>query len=532
MVAFYRSNSWFHTPDQIYVKLLSGGDPVRLTNDPRLKYGVSFSPDGSRVAYTVEGPSDFKTFTVSPMGGEPSLLLSNAGGLTWLDQRRVLFAEQDGRGAHMGIVTALEDRSEYRKVYFPEHERAMAHYSHPSPDRRWVLVVEMDPVWQPCRLTPLDGSSSGRQVGPPGKCTSAAWSPDGKWMYFGAEVQGGHHLWRQRFPEGQPEQITFGPTEEDGLAVAPDGHSLITSIGLEESAIWMHSHGGDRQLSSEGRVTPLQSLSLGTNYKAHTSARFSSDGKFLFHLMRHDSPASPSELWRLNLESEKSEAILRGVSILDYDISNDGEEVVFSTQPPGKTSQVWLARLNGSSAPRLIAWTGERTPFFGPGGAVVFQFTDGKANYIGRMARDGSGRSQVTPATIADLHTISPDRRWILAGNATATIAVPTEGGTLRRICNWNCPAAWAPNGKFLYVGLSPGSQSTHGETLVIPIPPGETLPNLPVSGIQGLEVRRLLPSASVLDAWDISPGVDPSVYAYVKTTVHRNLYRIPVPRD
>ncbi|HUS07800.1 MAG TPA: transcriptional regulator, partial [Bryobacteraceae bacterium] len=38
MVAFYRSDSWFLTPDQIYVKLLPNGEPVQLTRDPRTKY--------------------------------------------------------------------------------------------------------------------------------------------------------------------------------------------------------------------------------------------------------------------------------------------------------------------------------------------------------------------------------------------------------------------------------------------------------------------------------------------------------------
>src|SRR5260370_36869087 len=144
---------------------------------------------------------------------------------------------------HGRLVTkaaAMENRSECRKLYFPQHERAMAHYSYASPDRKWALVVEMDPVWQPCRVIPLDGSSAGRQVGPQGQCTSAAWSPDGKWMYFGAEVEGNHHLWRQRFPAGQPKQITSGPTEEDGVAVVPDGRSLITSIGLQDSPGWIH----------------------------------------------------------------------------------------------------------------------------------------------------------------------------------------------------------------------------------------------------------------------------------------------------
>jgi DNA-binding winged helix-turn-helix (wHTH) protein/Tol biopolymer transport system component len=532
MIAFYRSTSWFHSPDQIYVKLLPNGEPVQLTNDPRLKYSVAFSPDGSRIAYTVEEPGQGfpKTFTVSPLGGEPSLLLSNAAGLTWLDQRRVLFSEIEN-GAHMGIATATENRSEYRQLYFPQHQRAMAHFSYASPDRKWALVVEMDPAWQPCRLIPLDGSSAGRQVGPQGQCTSAAWSPDGKWMYFGAEVEGNHHLWRQRFPGGQPEQITSGPTEEDGVAVAPDGRSLITSIGLQESAVWIHDNRGERPLSSEGQVAPMPAfLSPVTNYMAAPSVRFSSDGKFVFYLMRHASPASSSGLWRRDLKSGKNEAVLPGMSIVEYDISNDGKEVVFSTQPPGKASPIWLSHIDGSSPPRMIASSGERAPHFGPDGKVVFQFTDGKANYIGQVRRDGSGRSKLVPDLIADLYTISPDRRWVMAGVPDGAIAVPTGGGAPRRICTGNCPVAWSPDGKFLYIGLTPNSQTSRGKTLAIPIPTGETLPNLPSSGIRGPEDMKALPGSRLLDAWGISPGPDPSIFAITKTTLHRNLFRISLP--
>ncbi len=47
-------------------------------------------------------------------------------------------------------------------------------------------MVEMISNWQPCRVVPFAGGSPGRQVGPPdAPCTSAAWSPDGKWMYLG-----------------------------------------------------------------------------------------------------------------------------------------------------------------------------------------------------------------------------------------------------------------------------------------------------------------------------------------------------------
>ena len=248
----------------------------------------------------------------------------------------------------MGIVTAREDRSEYRRIYFPKHERAMAHFSYASPDRKWALVIEMDPDWKPCRLIPLDGSSEGRQVGPRGPCTAAAWSPDGKWMYFGAEVGGSQHLWRQRFPSGDPEQITFGPTAEEGIAVAPDGRSLITSIGIRQGAVWIRDAKSERALSSQGHV--VFSVVHGIFPK------FSSNGKSLFYLLRRDSPASASELWRADLESGKSERALPGQSIVEYDVSADGNEVVFSTRPPGKPRssgwRLWTRHRPRDSSPR------------------------------------------------------------------------------------------------------------------------------------------------------------------------------------
>ena len=84
------------------------------------------------------------------------------------------------------------------------------------------------------------------------QCTYAAWSPDGQWMYFSADAGGGFHTWRQRFPDGMPEQITFGATEEEGIAMWPDGRSFASSVGTKVSSIWVHDAGRERQITSEG----------------------------------------------------------------------------------------------------------------------------------------------------------------------------------------------------------------------------------------------------------------------------------------
>src|SRR5262249_16815899 len=245
MIAFIRGSSSFLTADQIYIKVLPNGEAKRLTDDPRQKYNLAFTPDGTQIAYTVLQNHTWATYTVSVLGGDSHLLLGNAAGLTWLDQHQLLFSRVHS-GQHMGIVTGTATGQEFRDLYFPSHQRAMAHYSWASPDRRSALVREMDENgdWAPCRLISLDGQPDARLIGPQGRCTSAGWSPDGSWMYFTASVDGTSGLWRQRFPDGTPEPITSGPIEAEGVAVEQDG-SIITSMGVHQSGIWMHDSSGE-----------------------------------------------------------------------------------------------------------------------------------------------------------------------------------------------------------------------------------------------------------------------------------------------
>ena len=311
-------------------------------------------------------------------------------------------------------------------------------------------------------------------------------------------MAGKQHLWRQRFPNGQPERMTSGQEEEDGVAVAPDGRSLITSIFMRQSAVWIHDPKGGRAVSTEGyAVTPDETS---------TPLSFSPDGKRLYYLLRHDSPASPTELWRAYLDSGRSEAVVSGFSIRAYDISSDEKEVVFSTQPAGQASQLWLASLDRSAPPHRIAATGEDFPHFGPNGQVLFRLTDGKEHYLAQMGRDGAKRTKVVPFPIINTGAISPDRRFVILFarapesnlNAFDTMAIPIAGGPARRICH-ACETTWSPNGKYFYVGIdSPSLTDTTGRMLAIPVPAGETLPPLPAAGIrteaEALAIPRCTP--------------------------------------
>jgi hypothetical protein len=58
MLAFIRGSTWIGS-GRIYVKMLPDGEPVQLTHDDVIKTDPTFSPDGSRIAYTTLDPQQF-----------------------------------------------------------------------------------------------------------------------------------------------------------------------------------------------------------------------------------------------------------------------------------------------------------------------------------------------------------------------------------------------------------------------------------------------------------------------------------------
>src|SRR5262249_28006154 len=298
----------------------------------------------------------------------------------WTGPKRVLFSEID-RGVHMGLVAAQEDGIGARQVYMPPSAPSMVHRSSLSPDGKWVLVVEMDEdhLWLPCRLVRSDGDAPTRQVGPAGAgCTFTAWSPDGKWMYFTANPDGANHIWRQRFPSGELEQVTSGPTEEEGIAIEPDGRSFVTSVMVETTSLWLHDEKGERQISLEGNGA---------------KPRFTPDGRNLCYLIVKENPnecgayRDPGELRIADLASGRSRPLVPGLRAVDYDVSADGRQLV--TWAVDRS--FWVAPLDASAPPRQIPNVTGAHPTFGPTGEVFFRRDAGNSTVGYRVRADGTG---------------------------------------------------------------------------------------------------------------------------------------------
>jgi eukaryotic-like serine/threonine-protein kinase len=528
LLTFIRGKGTFLTPGDVYVKMLPAGEPVQLTHEKLVKLSPTFSPDGTRIVYGTADPWD--TWEVPVLGGEPRLILRNASSLTWIEGgKRLLFSEIKS-GLHMGVVTTDEGRGQSRDVYLPVGDRSMAHHSYLSPDGRWVLVAsQMDETADrvQCRVVPFDGSGREQLVGPAGAtCTTGAWSPDGNWIYMSTNQGGRFHIWRQRFPGGEPEQVTSGPTEEEGIAMARDGRSFLTSVGTTYWTTWIHDDKGEHQMSSEGDVF---------------ATTFSRDGTKLFYLKR-SGQSDAAELWSTELTSGKSDRVVPGYGIdptfedyyASYDVTEDGNWVAFLKRDEKGISHIWIASTDHRTSPQqLPSVESEDSPMFLPNGDLVYRASEGGRNYIYTRHRDGSGRKKLLEVAILDLTAVSPDGRWIVVllkdeadkDHPYRTLAYPKEGGKPVIVCTL-CYRGWSVDGKYLALQFQPLPHSL--ETYLLPVDGENGLPELPPQGLSGPEDSRKANRLTVLPR-----GVDsvfgPEKYSYTITNIRRNIYRIPI---
>ena len=144
----------------------------------------------------------------------------------------------------------------------------------------------------------------------------------------------------------------------------------------------------------------------------------------------------------------------------------------------------------------------------------------------------------MVPYPITEIQSISPGHRWVIGmvpnppeGNGAAVTAIPVDGGPAQRLCASYCLPSWSTTGKFLFIQVEWSSRTSPGRSLAIPIGPDETMPaDFPAGGIALHSEPSIVKGSQAVPRDFLVPGDDPEHYAYVNTTVHRNLYRISLP--
>jgi hypothetical protein len=115
----------------------------------------------------------------------------------------------------------------------------------------------------------------------------------------------------------------------------------------------------------------------------------------------------------------------------------------------------------------------------------------------------------------------------------TAVLAVPLDGGPVRRTCPATCAVGWSPDGAIMYI-----RPFLEERTIAVPVPKGESMPLLPVAGVRSVADAATLPGSRLVDfalgdpstrLTDVAPAQETGTFAYARIS-HRDLFRIQLP--
>jgi Tol biopolymer transport system component len=334
-------------------------------------------------------------------------------------------------------------------------------------------------------------------------------------MYFSAAAGDRSRLWRQRFPDGPVEQLTSGPTSEEGLAVSADGRSLITSVGLSQQAVWLRDADGERQLSVEGYAS---------------LPRLSADGQRVCYLVTNrlettnEQNRTAGELLVTEVKSGRTERLLPGQLVTGFDLSRDDRIVAAVAEPDGGT-HVWLASLDGRTSPRRVPTAAGNQPRFGPPGEIIFRASGRTPSGLWRIHEEGSGPRPLNTGA-RHLGTTSPDGQWISGARGVGTDPpiwlFSLRGADPVLFLQALGSIKWAPDGSRLYV-------SNLQRTYVLPLSKGSMLPSIPSGGFRTYEEIAAVPGVEIIPHGDLEPGPSANVYVFSRTTVARNIFQIPI---
>jgi serine/threonine protein kinase len=132
---------------------------------------------------------------------------------------------------------------------------------------------------------------------------------------------------------------------------------------------------------------------------------------------------------------------------------------------------------------------------------------------------------------------VSPDGTWVIVmapgvdeHGTTTSFIVPTRGGALQPLCPAACMGSWSLDGRWLYLPIvGAGNSAATVPTLAVPLGAGGEPPDSLYTTLEMAVKGGAPPGTHRIPHGLISPGPDPSTYAFIRQDVQRNLFRIPL---
>ena len=394
----------------LWVRQVSGGDPVRLTNDAASESSLVFAPDGESIYFTRSDGADTSIWRIGALGGQPRKVLSEARApAVSRDGRRIAWFAPEPSGFFSLVVSALDGSA----------RRVLAENVHG--------VVDVTP---------------------------ATWSSDGARIAY---VSGGlfepRNLFIVDIADGSVRQVTRFTRSQEGPSSAawlPDNRHLIVSYSASKGALGASDLGVlDSATGSITRFTT--NVTQGFN-----SPSLSADGSRM--VVTANSPQR--EVWKIPFGSDALESGRAAVRLVDATldpmwtfVTRDGKTLLFNNALVGSRN-LWTMPTDGSSKPRQItSMAGDAIMHssLSPDAAQVAFASSATGNSdVWVQNVDGSDLRQLTNDAPAEAWPVwSPDGQWIMFASlregAWETRRIRPTGGPAEKVVDGFFRGDWVP---------------------------------------------------------------------------------------
>src|SRR5262245_55093643 len=448
----------------IYVRLVDGGNWVRLTNHPGDDVNPVWSPDGRTIAFYRSSPDGDGIFLVPALGGAERKLTGvwanrfAFGTHTWIhwspDGRWLVVSDKTSADEPFSLFLLSPETGEKRRVTSPPASVVGDCSPAFSPDGKQLAYVRViSAVVGEVYLVSLNGGEPKRLTFDGAGASNLAWTPNGSEIVFASRHGGKSRLFRIPAEGGSPEWLAATGSESQYPAFSIEGNRLAWRQSTSDIDIFRLSRSGGPE-----NVQPLASLIVSTAHE--NSPRYSQDGKRIAFVSNR---SGSDEIWVCDSDGENPIRLtsFRGPLAGSPSWSPDGKQIVFDCRPEGNADLYLVSAEGGQSRILTTDPAEDIVPSWSRDGRWIY-FTSNRSGrlQIWKMAADGGEAAQMTRQGGFE-PVESPDGRWVYFTQDRGSSSIwrmPTAGGAEEPVFDFhqkNYSRVWAITGEGVYFAVA-----------------------------------------------------------------------------
>jgi eukaryotic-like serine/threonine-protein kinase len=462
---------------EIFLKQISGGPDINLTNNKADDVQPAFSPDGKQIAFVSTRSSssnllypgvDYSLlggdiWVMPALGGSPRRIAESGNFPSWSpDGTAIIYT----RGTSwfrqkMYRVSAQGGDPKEIPITFKSDESPAPFWLHPSysADERWIAFDAGGKIFV---VSAAGGEARAIVDG-----QHPAWTSDGQSIIYSNNAPGkSFSLWQvhvsasEGIASGPAQPLTVGRGRDMQAAISRD--NKIIAFAAQDLSFNVEVLPFDAETGRQtGEVKPA---TQGTNVIYFLSENgqaiiFENHIGTISHIWRVESNSAPTQL---TSDASFTDTTPRW--------SPDGKTIAFIRRPANKPESVatgasaslWLMSPDGANPRKLIENAGN--PFWMPSGrAIGFgSVVNGNQNQINIYdVSTGNARQLTNEPGVVPIYAFSPDGKWLIyQSNPNGNIdlrAIPVEGGESRIVVgtpHQDYHPSVSPSGNWLYFQL------------------------------------------------------------------------------